>query len=150
MKIIFPVRWICVVNAARRGLVLLALLLAGVPLMKAEIRWNTVAKQSLTERTRDVWLEYDKLYKYPGKNGLFLYNHAAELHEVKEYEKSLSAFEQCIRYCNDMDVRMLYADNHKGNVPASENRTDVKPFNKMQSGQGNLLENETPKGLLPP
>ncbi|MDR1119414.1 MAG: hypothetical protein LBM08_00675 [Dysgonamonadaceae bacterium] len=35
-------------------------------------------------------------------------------------------------------------------VPAPESRTDVKSINKMQSGQGNLLEKETPKDLLPP
>ncbi|MDR1339738.1 MAG: tetratricopeptide repeat protein [Prevotellaceae bacterium] len=227
MTIIFPARWICAVNAARRGLLLLALLLAGISLMKAEIRWNTVARQLLAGRTREVLLEYDKLYKYLGRNGLFLYNHAAELHEVKEYEKSLSAFEQCIRYCNDMDVQLLLADNHKEsgrydeaekhyklaagmcpgrfmllyqltelytatgrtdeartlaqqtvnkkvkipsatvyaikrkmrelidreegiNVPASESRADVEPINKIQPGQGHLLENETPKDLLPP
>jgi tetratricopeptide (TPR) repeat protein len=103
------------VNAARTGLVLvaIALLFVGVPLMKAEIRWNTVAKQSLAGRTREVLPEYDKLYKYLGKNGLFLYTYAAELHEVKEYAKSLSVFERCVRYYNDMDVQMLLADNYK-------------------------------------
>jgi hypothetical protein len=35
-------------------------------------------------------------------------------------------------------------------VPASESRTDVEPVNKTQPRQGNLLENETPKELLPP
>ncbi|MDR1122169.1 MAG: O-antigen ligase family protein [Dysgonamonadaceae bacterium] len=103
------------VNATRTGLVLVAitLLLAVVPLMKAEIRWNTVAKQSLMGRTKEVLSEYDKLYKYLGRNGLFLYNHAAELHEVKDYERSLSVFERCVRYYNDMDVQMLLADNYK-------------------------------------
>jgi hypothetical protein len=103
------------VNATRAGLVLTAtaLLLTVVPLMKAETRWNTVAKQSLAGKMREVLPEYDQLYQYLGKNGLFLYNHAAELHEVKEYAKSLSVFEQCIRYYNDMDVQMLLADNYK-------------------------------------
>jgi hypothetical protein len=36
------------------------------------------------------------------------------------------------------------------NVPASESRTNVEPTNKTQPRQGNLLENETPKELLPP
>jgi hypothetical protein len=35
-------------------------------------------------------------------------------------------------------------------VPASESRTDVEPINKTQPRQGNLLEKETPKELLPP
>jgi tetratricopeptide (TPR) repeat protein len=217
------------VNATRTGLVLIAiaLLITVVPLMKAEIRWNTIAKQSLAGKTREVLPEYDRLYKYLGRNGLFLYNYAAELHEVKDYVKSLSIFERCVRYYNDMDVQMLLADNYKEsgrydeaekhyklaatmcpgrfmplyqltelytatgrtdetrtlaqqiidkkvkipsatihaikqkmrelidredgiNVPAPESRTDVKPINKIQPGQGNLLENETPKELLPP
>ncbi|MDR1339456.1 MAG: O-antigen ligase family protein [Prevotellaceae bacterium] len=218
-----------IVNMARTGLILVAvvLLVAVAPLMKAEIRWNTVAKQSLAGKTREVLPEYDSLYKYLGKNGLFLYNHAAELHEVKEYAKSLSVFERCVRYYNDIDVQMLLAYNYKElgrydeaekhyklaagmcpgrfmplyqltefytatertdeartlaqqiidkkvkipsatvhaikqkmrelidredgiNVPASESRTDVEPINKKQPRQGNLLENETPKELLPP
>jgi tetratricopeptide (TPR) repeat protein len=104
-----------IINATRTGLVLIAvaLLLVGVPLMKAEIRWNTIAKQSLAGKTGKVLPEYDKLYKYLGKNGLFLYNHAAELHEIKEYAKSLSVFERCIQYYNDMDVQMLLAYNYK-------------------------------------
>jgi hypothetical protein len=36
------------------------------------------------------------------------------------------------------------------NVPALESRTDVEPVNKIQSGQGHLLGNETPKEFLPP
>jgi hypothetical protein len=36
------------------------------------------------------------------------------------------------------------------NVPASESRTDVEPFNKIQPRRDNLSENRTPKDLLPP
>jgi hypothetical protein len=35
-------------------------------------------------------------------------------------------------------------------VPAPESRTNVEPINKIQPRQGNLLEKETPKELLPP
>jgi hypothetical protein len=35
-------------------------------------------------------------------------------------------------------------------VSAPESRTDVEPINKTQPRQGNLLEKETPKELLPP
>ncbi|MDR0604482.1 MAG: O-antigen ligase family protein, partial [Bacteroidales bacterium] len=88
------------------------LLFAGITLMKAEIRWNTVAKQSLAGKTAEMLPEYDRLYKELNKNGLFLYNHAAELHEVGEYERSLSVFERCIKHYNDYDVQMLIADNY--------------------------------------
>jgi len=67
----------------------------------------------LAGKTIEVLPEYDKLYSYLGKNGLFLYNHAAELHEVKEYEKSLLVFGLCLKHFNDMDMQMLLADNYK-------------------------------------
>lgn len=89
------------------------LLWLGIPLMKAEIRWNDIARQSLAGRTAEVLPEYDRLYRRLGKDGLFLYNHAAELHEVKEFERSIAVFEHCMRYYNDMDVQMLLADNYK-------------------------------------
>jgi tetratricopeptide (TPR) repeat protein len=83
------------------------------PLMKSEIRWNTIARQSLAGKTIEVLPEYDKLYGYLGKNGLFLYNHAAELYHLKEYEKSLSVLGLCLKHYNDMDVQMLLAYNYK-------------------------------------
>jgi O-antigen ligase len=89
------------------------LLFAGIILTKAEIKWNTIAHQSLAGKTIEVLPEYDKLYAYLDRNGLFLYNHAAELHEVKEYEKSLSVFGLCVKYYNDMDVQMLLANNYE-------------------------------------
>jgi O-antigen ligase len=89
------------------------LLFAVVLLTKAEMKWNTIARQSLSGKTLRVLPEYEKLYSCLHHNGLFLYNHAAELHEVKEYGKSLSVFDVCVKYYNDMDVQMLLADNYK-------------------------------------
>ncbi|MDR3185180.1 MAG: O-antigen ligase family protein [Prevotellaceae bacterium] len=86
-------------------------LCAAVLLLWAEKTWNDIARQSLAGKTREVLPEYDKLYRYLGHNGLFLYNHAAELHEAGEYEQSIAAFERCMHYYNDMDVQMLLADN---------------------------------------
>ena len=57
--------------------------------------------------------EYDSLYRWLGKDGLFLYNHAAELHEVRDYEKSIKVFEKCVSYYNDMDVQLLLASNYR-------------------------------------
>ncbi|MDR1097501.1 MAG: hypothetical protein LBL57_05155 [Tannerella sp.] len=31
-------------------------------------------------------------------DGLFLYNHAVELHEVREFERSIAVFKHCMRY----------------------------------------------------
>ena len=84
-----------------------------VMLTHAEISWKRLTGKSLAGQTLKVLPEYDKLYTWLGKDGLFLYNHAAELHKAKEYEKSVAVFERCARCYNDMDVQMLLADNYK-------------------------------------
>jgi hypothetical protein len=70
----------------------------------AEMTWKRIARRSLAGQTLKVLPEYDKLYPLLGRNGLFLYNHAAELHHAKEYERSIAVFERCTRRFNDMDV----------------------------------------------
>jgi len=82
-------------------------------LIYAETRWNNIAHRSLSGQTHKVLPEYDKLYRLLGKNGLFLYNHAAELNEAKEFEKSNVIFKRCTLYFNDMDVQMLLANNYR-------------------------------------
>ena len=95
-------------------LILSACLLAyTVMLTRAEIKWNRIARLSLMGKTAEVLPEYEKLYRWLGRDGLFLYNHAAELHEAKEFERSIAVFERCTRYYNDIDVQMLLADNYK-------------------------------------
>ena len=85
------------------------LLVCSVILAQAEITWKRLARFSWG----NVLPEYDKLYRWLGKDGLFLYNHAAELHKAKDFEKSNAVFKQCTLYHNDMDVQMLLADNYK-------------------------------------
>jgi len=82
-------------------------------LTQAEIAWKRIAHHSLAGQTVKVLPEYDQLYQWLGKDGLFLYNHAAELHEARKFEHSIAVFERCTRYFNDMDVQMLLADNYK-------------------------------------
>jgi tetratricopeptide (TPR) repeat protein len=43
---------------------------------------------------------------------LFLYNYAAELNYIKEYEQSLMVLKDCILYLNDYEVQLLIADNY--------------------------------------
>lgn len=109
----------------------IALLFIAIPLLKAEMIWNKTAKASLTGKTEEMLPEYDRLYRYLGKNGLFLYNHAAELHAAKEYEKSIAVFEQCMRYYNDMDVQMLLADNYKKFGKYAETEQHLKAASAM-------------------
>ena len=89
------------------------LLASSLMLTHAEITWNRIARKSLAGQTLKVLPEYDQLYLWLGKNGLFLYNHSAELHEAKDYEKSIAVFKRCTQHFNDMDVQMLLADNYK-------------------------------------
>jgi len=81
---------------------------------QAEIKWKRVAHLALCGQARKVLLEYDQLHRWLGKNGLFLYNHAAVLYEAGEFEKSVEIIERCTKYFNDYDVQMLLADNFKG------------------------------------
>jgi O-antigen ligase len=89
------------------------LLYVSLPLITAEILWKRIARASLAGITREMLPQYNRLYKHLGKNGLFLYNHAAELNYVEKYEESLRVFEKCTEYYNDMDVQMLMADNYE-------------------------------------
>ncbi|MDR2037880.1 MAG: O-antigen ligase family protein [Bacteroidales bacterium] len=91
----------------------IVLFLITIPLINAEIIWNKTAKASMIGKTGEMLPEYNKLYRYLGKNGLFLYNHAAELNYIKKHEESLRVFGKCTKYYNDMDVQMLMADNYR-------------------------------------
>ena len=82
-------------------------------LTRTEIKWKRIARLSLAGYTKQVLPKYDQLYRWLGKDGLFLYNHAAELCEAGEYERSIAVFTQCLSYHNDMDVQMLLAYNNK-------------------------------------
>ncbi|MDR1668313.1 MAG: O-antigen ligase family protein [Bacteroidales bacterium] len=82
-------------------------------LLRAETVWHEIAQRALAGETETVLPQYRRLYPLLGKNGLFLYNHAAELHEAGKYEASIAVFGLCTRYFNDMDVQMLLADNYR-------------------------------------
>jgi hypothetical protein len=63
----------------------------------------------------------------------------------------LNSYYQHLNWSKASDFMNLFDNREDGRiVPASESRTDVEPINKIQSRQGHLLENETPKELLPP
>ena len=90
----------------------IGLLTYTILLTQAEMKWRRITHSSLLGKTAQILPKYDDLYCYLGKDGLFLYNHAAELHKAKEFERSITVFERCLMYYNDMDVQMLLADNY--------------------------------------
>lgn len=77
-----------------------------------EYQWNWIATKSLRGRTQEMIPEYKNLYQKMKDNGLFLYNYAAELNYIKEYEKSLEIIDECEKRFNDYDVQMLKAENY--------------------------------------
>lgn len=93
-------------------LALLPLLYVHYNRMQSEIRWMKIARKSLLGQTEKMLPEYEKLYETLNGNRLFLYNYAAELHVVGQYEKSVAIGNECSRVWADYDLQLLLADNH--------------------------------------
>jgi len=78
-----------------------------------EYYWNTIAQQSLAGETRRVLPEYARLYPWMNRNGLFLYNYAAELNYIGEWKQSNELMTECSKLYNDNDVQLILADNYQ-------------------------------------
>lgn len=76
-----------------------------------EYYWNAIARRSLAGETRKVLPEYVQLYPWMHREGLFLYNYAAELNYIGEWKKSNRLMTECSRIYNDNDVQLILADN---------------------------------------
>ncbi len=96
------------------GGVIFALLFLGVVCSygRAEYEWNKIARASLAGETREMLPRYQKLCRWMGQEGLFLYNFGAELQQVGEYEASTRVLERCCSRLNDYDVQLLLAENY--------------------------------------
>lgn len=80
-----------------------------------EYLWSDIAKRSLKGETKEVISVYKKLFDHSflRKNGLFLYNYAAELSVIGNYEHSNNVLLHCTQYWNDFDVQMLMGYNYE-------------------------------------
>lgn len=76
----------------------------------AEMKWKKVVDRSLRGETEQMLPFYEELKEELGANSLFLYNYAAELHFVGHYDESIEVLTECIRYWNDYDIQLLFAD----------------------------------------
>lgn len=76
-----------------------------------ERHWFKIANIALSGRTVEVIAEYEDLYKRM-KDASFLYNYAAELSMVQEYEHSNKILKECTNYFNDTDIQLLMAENY--------------------------------------
>ncbi|GHT53163.1 hypothetical protein AGMMS49982_15460 [Bacteroidia bacterium] len=81
--------------------------------MYAEMKWCRIAHKSLQGQTEQMLPEYGVLYPKLQNNEAFLYNYAAELNVVQQYEKSLEIARECERLWADYDLQMLMADNYQ-------------------------------------
>jgi O-antigen ligase len=80
--------------------------------MKSEIKWKTIAQNSLKGETIAMLPEYKKLYPLLKTNPFFLYNYGAELDVAGKFDESLDVLAECQEDFNDYDLQMLLADNY--------------------------------------
>lgn len=81
--------------------------------MSAEIKWKTIAVNSLRGDTEEMLQEYKKLYSTVLKrNPFFLYNFGAELNVAGRFDKSIEVLTECQQQFNDYDLQMILADNY--------------------------------------
>lgn len=93
----------------------LVILIYSSRMWKMKTAWYRISQQILVESKDELLIDYEDMYSWLGKNGLFLYNYAAELHQSKKYTQSIEIFTQCLKYYNDMYVQMLMADRYHHN-----------------------------------
>jgi O-antigen polymerase len=92
-------------------IVSVALLVLTVKMYQDEYYWNTIAQRSLAGETRKVLPDYARLYPWMNRNGLFVYNYAAELNYIGEWKQSNKLMTECSGLYNDNDVQLILADN---------------------------------------
>jgi tetratricopeptide (TPR) repeat protein len=93
--------------------VCLALLVVTCKMYYDEYRWNAIAQQSLAGETIAVMPDYAQLYKTMNRNGLFLYNFAAELNYIDRNKESNRLFMEASHFMNDIDLQLQMADNYQ-------------------------------------
>jgi O-antigen polymerase len=81
--------------------------------MRAEIKWKTIAVNSLQGNTEEMLPKYEILYsKHLSRNPYFLFNYGAELNVSGHYEKSIEILKECQKKFNDYDLQIILADNY--------------------------------------
>jgi len=80
--------------------------------IKFEYNWNKTAKSALAGETKGIYRKYSDLYQQWNGNHLFLYNYAAELNHLGDFNKSIEILNQTLNYWNDYDIQILLADNY--------------------------------------
>lgn len=110
---------------------LLLLIMIPCKMLCDEYQWNMIAQRSLRGETRKVLPDYAKLHKTMNRNGLFLYNYAAELNYIGEWRKSNALIQACTRFYNDIDVQLIMADNYMNLKQHKEAEKHLKLASQM-------------------
>lgn len=111
-KWIIPQRFFSIFKPAALA-VSIALLALTSKMFYDEYRWNAIARCSLAGETRKVMPVYACLYKTMNRNGLFLYNYAAELNFIDRNKESNLLFIEASHFMNDIDLQLQMADNYQ-------------------------------------
>ena len=80
--------------------------------MYYEMKWTEIAKRSIQGRAGRMMPYYEDVERVIGKNPLFLYNYAAELNAVNNFQESLNVLSLCSKSWNEYNVQTLYIDNY--------------------------------------
>lgn len=90
--------------------------------LRTEMEWYDVATRSFAGQTRYVMPRYEELYRDMKHSPHFLYNYAAELNYIGEYQRSQQVLDECMQRMDNYNTHLLAASNHEhmGNYGLAE------------------------------
>lgn len=77
-----------------------------------EYKWNKMTQYFFHGKVEKVLSQYEKIYTWMKRDGLFLYNYGVILNQERKYHESIKMLHECCLYFNDFDVQMLLAQNY--------------------------------------
>ena len=80
--------------------------------MYYEMKWTEIAKRSLRGRAGRMMPYYEDVNRVMGHYPMFLYNYAAELNVLEQFDESLEVLSKCSDKWSEYNVQLLYIDNY--------------------------------------
>lgn len=81
--------------------------------IRAELDWDKASALTLCKSYGEAIPVYEKLEKTFADNPYFLYNYAAVLQEMKQYDESLRVALKCRQYWADYDLELIIGENYQ-------------------------------------
>ena len=85
---------------------------AGKLNMYYDMKWAEISKRSIVGLADRMIKHYEGLELVKKKDPLFLYNYAAELNVLGDYQKSVDLTRRCAERWDDYDVQIMLASNY--------------------------------------